>query len=92
MNPAADPDRPADEAEPACPPYRSEAFAEDVYDLVGAVPVLRPGRGPGQRRYLTQVLSWMIGSRTASTINITIAPIATINSGSSTVASAIARR
>ena len=34
----------------------------------------------------------MIGSNTASTISITMPPMATIKSGSSTVASAIARR
>jgi len=75
--------------------YRSEAFAEDVFDLVASAPVSEPRPAPRRWRpgaYLTQVLSWMIGSSTASTISITMPPMATISSGSRTVASAIARR
>ena len=56
---------------------------------------VRPARraltpvGGAQR---TSVLSWMIGSITASTISITTRPMATISSGSRMVASCIARR
>ena len=73
-------------AEAAAPAtaWRSEAFAED----------LPPGAPSGLRRGLqrTKVLSWMMGSKTASTMAITTKPMPTMSSGSSTVAKAIARR
>src|SRR5687767_8855986 len=62
---------------------------------LGACPALgrpKPGGAPrGQERqrlggYFTQVLSWMMGSSTASTMSITMPPIATMSKGSRMVA------
>lgn len=81
-------------AEPASA-WRSEAFAED---LPAAPAVLgRPApraSGPAWRQRLqrTKVLSWMMGSKTASTMVMTTKPMPTMSKGSSTVASASARR
>ncbi len=82
-------------AEPAAA-WRSEAFAEDLPPappaLNRAAPRASAAKPWRQRLQRTKVLSWMMGSRTASTMVMTTPPMPTMSKGSSTVASAIARR